>query len=166
MKNEEDRKLVYLFFAILDYLREINDGMNLSCSYNRLEEIVEGNRKEVEYMPHDIRIAEAIQFFKDREIKAEPEWEESIALYNKEGHRCRPDFFVKNGKMILYGEVGGFSLEKIRLFYQEEQMIWISKRKYGWERNVFYFDKGMPYLRTLEEVLAYFLEKRRKSIVI
>jgi len=170
--RQEDRQIAYRFFAILDYLRDVHEKLNLPYLGDELsEETVEEERvekgkkkEEIEYELHEIRVTEVIQFFRDRGIKAKPEWEEGISLFNKGNFRCRPDFFVMDKRKKLYGEVGDFSLDKVNLFYRDEQLIWISKKKWGWEKIIYYFDKGIPYLMTLEESFSYFIKRKKEEV--
>ena len=87
VKGEENRRLVYLFFAVLDYLREINDELDLYYPEGKESgKIMKSTKERVEIIPHAIRVAEPVQFFRDRGLTAVAEWEETATFVAKGGY--------------------------------------------------------------------------------
>jgi len=117
-------------------------------------------KKKHQVVTHHTRICQAIEFFRENDIKAASEMEERVFISDKEGRTCFPDFVAKARGRILYGEVGSFSLDKICWFYLNREVVWISKKKFDWKEFIYYFYKGKAYLMTFDDALLFFLKRR------
>ena len=72
------------------------------------------------------------------------------------------DFILKIGNEVIYGEIGGISIDKIFTYYRDKRMLWVSKDRPDWKDHSVYFDNGRCVEVSLYDFLNFLLEKYKK----
>ena len=111
---------------------------------------------------HSTIIKEAVKMAKTilpPTFEAKTEWE----FDRLEFHSFRPDFVIKeNNHTLLFGEVGGLNMSKIREIYlcENRTLIWIPKI-IGWREQTFLIKQNQLIQNSYEENLKRFISQNK-----
>ena len=143
----------------------------LLVDYNEIIKYLKIGRRRV--FSHDQRIREAGRLIREYssafEVQTDVKRMDNIKV-SFSGIGWRPnkkyaaaDFVLKINNSIVYGEVGGISIDKIFTYYKDKRVLWVSKDRLDWKEHIVYFDRGRCIEMNLYDFLNFLLEKEKKE---